>query len=252
MTRAFGQSTATFEVVSIVPNKSFERGGTLRFQPGGRFQGRNVYVVALISAAFGEGRPLLPARIDGGPDWIRLDRFDIDATTSGTVEDMSTLYGQLPVLLRPVLEDRFHLKTHWETRDLQVYVLARARKDGSLGPKVRRSNCTPRPESIRTGAGSPDPAKGRPLCDVKFGAGLIDGTGLSMLSLAGVLSTNIGRVVLDRTGLPDTYDVTLQWGLDDIPSLPTALQEQLGLKLESTRAPVDVLVIDHVERPTPN
>jgi len=249
-----------FDVVSITPHKTFERGGTLRFQPGGRFQGTNVYVLALVATAFGDGRALLPARIDGGPGWIRADRFDIAAKTDAAIEDVATLYRQLPAMLRPVLEDRFHLKTHWETRALQVFVLTRGRKDGSLGPRLRRSNCTPRPETIRTDAAPSEPAEGRPLCDVTFGAGTIDGSGLSMLSLAGALSTGLDRVVLDRTGLDGTYDVSLQWAPDfsqrnseaNDPSLSTALREQLGLRLESTTAPIDVLVIDHIERPTPD
>src|SRR5215813_12920245 len=158
VTRAFGQHAAAFEVFSIVPHKSLERGGTLRFQPGGRFQGTNVYLVALIATAFGDGRPLLPARIDGGPDWIRIDRYDIAAKTDLQIADVTALYRQLPEMLRPVLENRFHLKTHWETRRLPVYVLAIARKDGSIGSRLRRSTCTPRPETIRTDTTSPEPA----------------------------------------------------------------------------------------------
>ena len=258
--RSSDQKPVMFDVVSITPHKTFERGGTLRFQSGGRFQGTNVYVLALVATAFGDGRALLPARIEGGPGWIRADRFDIAAKTDAVIEDVTTLYRQLPAMLRPVLEDRFHLKTHWETRALQVFVLALARKDGGLGPRLHRSNCTPRPETIRTEATPSEPSEGRPLCDVAFGVGTIDGSGLSMLSLAGALSTGLDRVVLDRTGLEGIYDVSLHWSPDfaqrdgdaNAPSLAAALQEQLGLTLQSTTAPIDVLVIDHIERPTPN
>ena len=263
--RAHGQAPASsnqkapaFEVASIKQHKSLESGGSMRFQPGGLFRGTNVYVLALIGAAFGEGRPLGPARMEGGPDWVRFDRFDITAKTSSPVEDVAGLYRQLPALLRSLLEDRFRLKTHWETRHLPTYSLVIAHKDGSLGPQLQPSHCTPRPEAIRTEATVPE-SPDAPLCDVTFGMGLIQGTGLSILTLAGALSTPLQRVVLDRTGLQGTYDVKLQWtpaayGQPDIdpniPPLSTALQEQLGLKLESTKGPVSVLVIDHVERPS--
>ena len=102
---------------------------------------------------------------------------------------------------------------------------------------------------------------------MRFGAGMFSASGFTLVNLAGTLSGNVGRVVLDRTGLTGDFDVELQWTPDrvplagdasnpapspDGPSIFTALQEQLGLKLESTKGPVDVLVIDHVEQPTPD
>ena len=255
------QKRPAFEVASIKQPRSFEPGGGMRFQPGGLFQGTNVYVLALIAAAFGEGRPLLPAQIDGGPDWVRSDRFEIIARTTTPGEDVANLYRQLPALLRSLLEDRFRLETHWETRQLPAYALVLAHKNGRLGPQLRRSHCTPRPETIPTNTTLLESPEGRPLCNVTFGRGMIQGSGLSILTLAGALSTSLQRVVLDRTELEGTYDVKLQWAPDsygqpdidpNIPPLSTALQEQLGLKLESTKNAVDVLVIDHVEKPAPD
>ena len=221
--------------------------------------GKDLYPRAFITSAVYRESPdngFIPSQCNG--DIGNIVVSDFDGTL--TIEDVTTLYRQLPAMLRPVLEDRFHLKTHWETRALQVFVLALARKDGGLGPRLHRSNCTPRPETIRTEATPSEPSEGRPLCDVAFGVGTIDGSGLSMLSLAGALSTGLDRVVLDRTGLEGTYDVSLHWSPDFVqrdgdpnaPSLAAALQEQLGLTLQSTTAPIDVLVIDHIERPTPN
>jgi uncharacterized protein (TIGR03435 family) len=261
----------TFEVASIKPSKSLDGGGTAAFQPGGRFRSINVPLQGLIATAFGTERPLLYLQIVGGPDWIATDRFDITAKMgSDASQDMKELYRQMPVLLRTLLEDRFKLKTHSETRQLPVYTLVLDRKDGRLGPPLRRSvfDCLARSKAARAGTPGPAPPHDRPACGVRFGAGTLSASGFTLVNLAGTLSGNVGRVVLDRTGLTGDFDVELQWTPDrvpfagdastnpapsaDGPSIFTALQEQLGLKLESTKGPVDVLVVDHVEQPTPN
>jgi uncharacterized protein (TIGR03435 family) len=253
------QAQPAFEVLSILPHKTIESGGSLKFLPGGRFQGTNVYVLALIQTAFGNGRPLPPEQIDGGPAWIRFDRFDVVAKTSVVVESEASYYRQLPAMLRPVLEERLHLKTHWERRELQVFTLVLAHKD-SLGPHLRHATCMPRPETI--GVSDRSSREGQPLCKPSTVAtGMIDGAGISMSSLVSALSSGLSRVVVDRTGLDGAYDMELRWTPDSLgqssgdantPSLSTALEEQLGLKLDSTHASVDVLVIDHVEKPTPD
>jgi uncharacterized protein (TIGR03435 family) len=252
------QAQPTFEVVSIHPHKTLESGGSLKFMPGGRLQGTNVYVLALIATAFRKDRPLLPVQVEGGPDWIRVDRFDVVAKTNAVVDNEANYYRLLPALLRPVLEERFRLKTHWETRLQQFFALVLARKDGSLGPQVRHATCAPRPETI--GLNDTFSRDGQPLCKAStVAAGMIDGVGISMSSLVSALSSGMSRLVVDRTGLEGAYDVTLTWAPDFVrqsngdvntPALSTALEEQLGLKLESARGSVDVLVIDHVEKPT--
>jgi uncharacterized protein (TIGR03435 family) len=268
-TQAPDTKPPAFEVATIKPNKSVEVGGTAGFQPGGRFRSINITLQGLIATAFGTDRPLLVAQIVGGPDWIATDRFDITAKMgSDASQDMKELYRQMPVLLRTLLEDRFTLKTHSETRQLPVYALVLDRKDGRLGPQLRRSvvDCLARSESARAGTPRPAPPRDRPACGARFGTGTLSASGFTILNLVGTLSANVGRVVLDRTGLTGDFDVALQWTPDrlplagdsstnpapspDAPSIFTALQEQLGLKLESTTGPVDVLVIDHVEHPT--
>jgi uncharacterized protein (TIGR03435 family) len=249
---------AAFDVVSIRLHKSLERGGSLKFRPGGRFEGTNVYVLALIAAAFRKDVPLAPAQIEGGPDWIRFDRYDMLAKAETRTGDESMLYQELPALLRPVLEDRFRLRVHWETRQLPIYALVLAGKDRRFGPQLRLTNCAARPETLRTNVET-SIDNGRPLCEPSsVAAGSLDGHGISMLSLVSVLSSSLDRVVLDRTGLQGMYDLNLRWMPDsavqsnadlNAPTLSTALQEQLGLKLESTKGSVDVLVIDHIERP---
>jgi uncharacterized protein (TIGR03435 family) len=253
---------AAFDVVSIRLHKSLERGGGLKFRPGGRFEGTNVYVLALIAAAFRKDVPLALVQIEGGPDWIRFDRYDVLAKAETSTGDESVLYQQLPALLRPVLEDRFRLRVYWETRELPIYALIVTRKDGGFGPQLRLANCTPRPETLRTNVVETHSADERPLCEPSSVAfGILDGHGISMLSLVSTLSSSLDRVVVDRTGLRGIYDVNLRWTPDgatqsnadpNAPTLSTALQEQLGLKLQSMKAPVDVLVVDHIERPAPD
>jgi uncharacterized protein (TIGR03435 family) len=257
------QKASAFEVVSIAPRKTLEHGGSLKFQPGGRFQGTNVYILALIATAFGKGRSLLPLQIEGGPDWIRFDRYDITAKLDTDGKNEVEPYRQLPALLMQVLEERFNLKTHWETRQLPIYRLVMARNDGVLGPQLKRSTCAPRPETFRTDADAPPVSRPdqQPCTVTTFGAGAIDASGLTMTTLVSTLSAGLDRHVMDGTRLNGFYDVKLQWTPDgqpervtdpNIPSMATALQEQLGLRLQSTRGPVDVLVIDHIERPTPD
>ena len=198
------QKATAFEVVSIVPRRMFERGGSLKFQPGGRLEGTNVYVLALIATAFGNGHPLLPEQIEGGPDWIRSDRFDVVAKTDTTVADEATLYRQLPTLLQPVLQERFRLKAHWETRQLPVYALVLAHNNGSLGPQLRRSNCRPRPETIGSDETTAVSRDDRPICkSATVTTGLIDAAGISILSLVSALSSGVARVV-DAGGIRTT------------------------------------------------
>ena len=202
--------------------------------------------------------PLAPVQIEGGPDWIRFDRYDMLAKADTPAGNESVQYQQLPALLRPVLEDRFRLRVHWETRQLPIYALVVASKDRGFGPQLRLANCTPRPETLRTNVETRIENE-RPLCEPSsVASGIIDGHGISMLSLVSGLSSSLDRVVLDRTGLQGMYDVNLRWTADgavqsntdlSAPTLSTALQEQLGLRLQSTKGPVDVLVIDHIERP---
>jgi uncharacterized protein (TIGR03435 family) len=257
------QKAPAFEVVSIAARKTLEHGGSLKFQPGGRFQATNIYILALIATAFGKGRPLLPRQIEGGPDWILFDRYDVTAKLNTDGKNEVESYRRLPALLLQVLQERFNLKTHWEIRQLPVYRLTTARNDGVLGPQLKRSTCAPRAETLRTDAdAAPVSRPDQQSCSVTtFGPGVIDASGLTMTSLVSTLSAGVDRVVMEGTGLNGFYDVKLQWTPDgqsdrvtdpNIPSMATALQEQLGLKLQSTRGPVEVLVIDHIEHPTPD
>jgi uncharacterized protein (TIGR03435 family) len=270
-----------FEVASVKPNKTPPGPRLLQVQRGGRFTATNVPLRELILLAYG----VQSAQLDGGPPWIRTERFDIAATA--TSDPPPSFVGGPPSLtlamLRGLLTERFKLVVHNEKRDLPTNSLVIAREDGRLGPKLRRSmvDCAAvmaaaRDQTWATPPSAAAVAEG-PKCDVVVGFGHLAGGGVELARLAIGLSPSVGRIVLDRTGLSGIFDFDLTWTPDRLPprspeaaaanlpvrvngfdidpngpSLLTALQEQLGLKLESSRGLVDVIVIDHVEPPTPD
>ena len=241
-----GQSVPkpAFEVASIKRSAALDTGGSAGFQPGGRFRAVNIDARSLIASAYktGAGQRLFNAQIVGAPDWLPSERYDITAGVSSALasETPAALFQTLPVLLQSLLEERFKLKVHREMRELPVYALTLARKDGTLGPQFQRS--------------STDCGADRSKCALQFVTGHFTARAISVEALATFLSGPLARVVVDRTALTGLFDAELEWSPDqssaDKPSIFAAAQEQLGLKIESTRAPVEVLVIDHVERPT--
>ncbi|HEY1303784.1 MAG TPA: TIGR03435 family protein [Vicinamibacterales bacterium] len=229
---------ATFEVVSIKPTIPGSRGGpgpVVTTSPG-RFFARGS-LQFFLQYAFA----LNSSQIAGGPDWIRTDRFDIEAIQP----QADPGYARMPVMLRAALVDRFKLVVHREARELPVFALVVA----AGGPKLVASGRDSEPRTQR-------------------GVGELRAVKLTMRGLASLLSPMEGRLVLDRTGLEGEFDFTLRWNPDEFsprdprelpavsrdgfPPVLTAVQEQLGLKLEPSRAPIDVLVVDHVEKPAEN
>ena len=237
-----------FEVVSVKPNSSGEPGGTSRAQPG-RYQGINVTLRRVIALAY---RPV--QEFVGGPDWIAAARFDIEARTDATATP-----DQMLEMLRTLLADRFKLVVHRESRSLPVYALTLDRRDGRLGKQLRQSSA----DCASRGAAQPPPATSeqQPRCGFRLGNGALSGVGATMTQLAAEMSF-VGRQVVDRTGLTGLFDIDLEWTPDPAgatapppdagPSIFTAVQEQLGLKLEPATAPIDVIVIDSAEPPQPN
>lgn len=244
----------SFEVATVKRNVSGDPGGGGGFRAGGRFQMTNVSVDILIRIAYRQGAQLLPSQIVGGPEWMRSDAYDIVATAGSAfaAKTAAELLPVQPLLLQSLLEDRFKLKVHRETRELQRYALVRARKDRSIGPQLRPSGL--------------DCSVDFTKCSIRAGAGTFTSGSTPIVALANYLaSTVVQTVVVDRTGLDGRYEIALEWTPDravpanggaaptapsDKPSVFAALQEQLGLKLEPERGPVDVVVIDHIERPT--
>jgi uncharacterized protein (TIGR03435 family) len=239
---------AAFEVASIKPNKS---GATSSSTSGraGSFTASNVTVRQLIIYAY----RVRPFQLAGGPGWISADRFDIQARSPEIAKPDN------PGMTRALLRDRFKLVAHTETRQEQIYALVVARADGRLGPQLKPSSwhCDP----AQPGAASPCGTN----TSVNDTVGRMTGTGQSMQSLVNALGGfGLNRMVLDRTGLTGQFDFELRWTPDnvrgtaapaqanDAPSIFAALQEQLGLRLESQRGPVEFLVVDSIEQPTPD
>jgi uncharacterized protein (TIGR03435 family) len=265
----FAQSADSprFEVASVKRGSEWtlEVPMIVRPQPGGRLTTTNAPLIILIQRAYG----VQAYQVVGGPAWVSSDGYNIEAKP-----ETNTDQKQMWLMLQTLLADRFKLKVHRETKELPVYALT-ATKGGLKLPKPKGGPCA----EILTGPlptpGQPRPA---PPCGpgiFKAGTGLtMQGLNLTMAKFTGFLGTIIGREVIDRTGFTRKFDLHLEFASDDaIAGLPisrrpsdsdqpqdpaarpiifTALQEQLGLKLESTKGPVEVIVIDHVERPTEN
>jgi uncharacterized protein (TIGR03435 family) len=265
------QQPLAFETASVKPNKSGAEERLFRMDPrGGSLTVTNMQLRELITFAYQIQR----FQLEGGPDWIASDRFDIVARPEREVP--STVDGQDPLrmMLRTLLADRFKLVMHKETKELPIFELVLAREDGKLGPRLRpaAADCAARAAAAR--AGTPPPASSGPpgpgSCGSTMNPLRIRGGGVTLALLASLLEGPAQRLVIDRTGLAGNWDLEVNYtpdpsqvppalagaplpGLDpNGPSLFAALEEQLGLKLRPARGPVEVLVIDSVQQPTPN
>jgi uncharacterized protein (TIGR03435 family) len=250
-------------VASVKVNNSGPGQSFTRRLPGGTLLASNVTLLDMIAMAHG----LQPFQVEGGPDWMRHTRFDITIKTEVNVAPAAIGPSQLGLQLgRAVLAERFALKAHRETRERPVFALVRARPDGALGPRLKRSDTDCAGLARVAGeSGAPWPprsADGRILCGLQIQGTTLTAGGYPMSELQRYLTGQTRRTVIDRTGLAGGWDFELTFAPADvaadaaaernIPSLFTALQEQLGLKLDATRGPADVLVVDRVEQPTPD
>lgn len=237
------QKPLAFEVASVKRSSGLEP-PRVGLQPGGRFRAINADVFSLIALSYAQGPlPFFPSQIFGAPNWTRTEHFDINAKVSDELAatDPVSLQAKLPELVRRLLEDRFKLTVRHEQREMPIYVLQLVSKDGALGSRLYRgADC---------GQNATD-------CRPNVTPGHIVGRSMPIVQLITMLSLNIGRTIINETSLDGLFDVDLEWSPDqsvtDKPSLFTGLQEQLGLKLVSTRRPAEVLVIEHIERPTPD
>ena len=239
------QSAPTFEVASVKPNTT-DADPSMLVPPRGLVSIVNVPLQNVIVNAFG----VPPFRLVDAPDWIRRERFDITARIPDAAAP-----GQQLLMLQALLIERFKLRTHRETRNEPTYQLVVARSDGRLGPRLTPAavDCSNRPPTPAPSADS--------SCAGLMGVGSAGGTialkGQSLSRLVSALGMAVSRTVVDGTNLKGPFDIELRWGNDvttsvtnsETPAIFTALQEQLGLRLESSRGPVDVLVVDSVERP---
>jgi bla regulator protein BlaR1 len=275
-TTATGPKPLTFEVASVRPNRSGPSERGLAFQPSGRFMARNVPLRSLIATAYGDPRPLPLYRILGGPSWIDSDGFDIEAKAADNFAEREgapafSTSGRL--MLRSLLAERFKLIVHEETRQLPLYRLVLARRDGRTGAQLRLSSgadCVEAPPPGEPPRPSSNP--NLPPCGVArlSGRGHLSGYYATPDQIAKILELATDRVVSNGTGLSGHFSFALDFTpgflpatapnaavaddrpADDRTSLFTAVQEQLGLKLESQRGPVAVLVIGSAAQPTPD
>jgi uncharacterized protein (TIGR03435 family) len=248
--RAQAPTVPAFEVASVKINKSGDSNGGSSVRPGGRYIATNITLRALVRSAYGL---LHDDQLSGGPSWINSQRFDIIAKAEGN-PSTEVFRDQARLMLRALLADRFKLKVHNETRELPIYTLVIAKRDGKLGTQLRLSNLA------NCQAASARPDSNVPPCGGGFArTGHVAARALGFSVLVTAVSNVADRPVVDRTGLTGTFDWDLQWtpvqsliaeSTSDEISLVTALQEQLGLKLEAARGPVKVLVIDRAERLT--
>ena len=235
------QQAPAFEVVSVKPHTSGDGRWTMTMQPGGRLVAINVPLRLVIRTAFSVQND----QIVGAPDWLDTDRFDINAKAPDDIRP-----EHIGPMVQALLAHRFKLTTHHDMREVPVFALQRVRRDDSLGTGLRPTACP---------ALEIDLKEPKPCANISNGVNFLTLRGAPVAVFAQYLAPYVNRVVVDRTGLEGRYDIVLRWSpeqqqtpKDDLPSLFTALQEQLGLKLESSKGMVDVLVIDSVQRPTPD
>ena len=246
---AFGQKKE-FEVASVKPHKDADDGRVgIQITPGGRWRATNVPLNELLQMAF----ELKPGQMSGAPKWINSERYDIDAKLDASLGP-NPKAGDMQPYLQSLLENRFQLKFHREAKDMPVYALVVAKG----GPKMKESDPAERGPSIRVGQGQMTMTK------------------VDMDQFVRALSRQVGRPILNQTELTGQYTIELTFAPEgggggpgdrggeappgerraapgaDGPTVFTAVQEQLGLKLESKKAPVQMFVIDKIEKPEEN
>ncbi len=245
----------SFEVTSVKLDTSQTR-TPMQWQPGGHFVG-SVAVISFVSIGH-----LVPVyRIEGLPDWARTTRFLVNAVAGRQPE-----IEERPAYYRGLLVDRFHFAAHVERRDMDVYTLTLARRDGRLGPGLRHSdvNCDEviaeaRRRSLSGERPQPVSPGVRPTCGAAGGVATMTAGATELAPLVNMLAGALGKPVVDKTGLTGRFDIDFSAApptgardgsaLAALPPIFTALDDQLGLKLEIGRAPVEVLVIDRLEKP---
>jgi len=308
MTATAGDSTSTvspdspivakfeYEVASIKLSKAGGANGVFRF--GMRYTDDGVSIenfplMLLVQQAYGVGKD----RITGAPDWLNSERYDIEAKMdSAAAQELKTLSADVvraahQHMLRKLLEQRFELTAHQETKDLPIYNLVIAKSGSKLQESKPDDNAASADKPLDAAAaakiaGAKGGSPGGPLAaggggngsggskSITMSAGggasfsfggrggvrTTSGRGITTAEIAATLASIAGRPVLDKTGLTAKYDYKLEYAPDDSqsdtdpagPSIFTAVQEQLGLKLEAAKGPVEIVVIEHIQKPSGN
>jgi bla regulator protein blaR1 len=276
--QAPGETRPSFEVASIKPNTSGQNFVSISQQPGGRFVANGMTLRSLITLAY----RIRDYQIEGAPGWASSDRWNVEARAEEGSIPLQTgprdpnAPDPIGLRLQSLLEDRFQLKFHKEIRELPTYELTIAKGGLKLKPSADQTPYKPpeksdppaAPKMIRPG----DPL---PRRSVRMGMGELEASAIEFASFVQSLSGQLGRTVIDKTGLKGLYDIKLTWtpemrqgaapfgpltaGTEVAPasdpsgvSIFTAIQEQLGLKLESAKGPAEVYVMDGVQKPSEN
>jgi uncharacterized protein (TIGR03435 family) len=243
----WGAAAQSFEVVSLKPAEPGARGMGMSTLPGGRISMKNVTLRLLVTMAW----DLRDHQLLGGPAWLDTEHFDILAKPESEIPQTPEGRELQRRMIQALVVERFGLVFHRETKEMPVYALTLAKN----GPKLASS--------------APDTHG-----SLMMGRGTLEGKHQSTASLVKILAGPLGRTVLDQTGLTGDYDFTLKWAPDlsemqapkgmpatppseasqpsDLPTLFTAIQEQLGLKLEGRKGPVEMFVIERAEKPSEN
>jgi uncharacterized protein (TIGR03435 family) len=273
------ESLPTFDVVSVKPNRSGQGIALVIVQPGGRMVAANVTIRQVILVAY----KMENVQLVNAPDWTSSERFAIEARTND-----ATPTNTIRLMLRSMLAERFGLVAHTDRRDLPIVALTMSRSDKQPGPQLRPSGpeCAPirPPDGVPMPPPPPPPPPGianagpmriiletdepnRRRCGAMLMPGWMSARAITMPELTRSLTQLMRRPVRDETGLSGEFDLDVFFQpeglggalvgpppafLSDAPSLETALRDDLGLRLDSRRGPVDVLVVDRIERPTEN
>lgn len=258
----------TFEVATVRENTSAETRSRIEVLPSGQFNAINMTLRQIVAIVYPtDGGRFRPAdQLVGGPGWFDSARFDIIAKTDARGGDSNKpgftasaadreAVERVRLMMKGLLAERFKLRVHEEIRQLPIYELVVLKRSGELGPDIKRATIDCMEEWKKQG--KPDARNLACGSLQRTRNGHVIGHAVDIGPLVANLHDWSGRPVVDRTGLTGRFDFTLNWAPEgttdtNAPSIFTALQEQLGLKLEPARGPVDVLVVDSVERPTPD
>lgn len=253
-----------FEVATIKVNRSNDTGGSFGTRPGGVVLITNNTLRNIVRNTYG----VQNTQIAGGPEWFENVRYDITAKAPGGGEAIQAP-EQVMAMMQRLLAERFKLVVRREIRPTQVYALVLARGDGRLGPQLRKASVDCQTIVAEARARNvqpvlPPPVGDRPSCGTRTRPGVLMASGVRMADLARNLERPSERIVVDKTGLDGSWDIDLTYRFEgavppgappadntpDTPSLFAAVQEQLGLKLDSQTVPIEMVVVASAEMPT--
>jgi len=250
----------SFDVVSVKPSApDVQFPGIRPVEPSGRFTAIGMTPRVLMQLAYGRDGGLLDSQIINDAKWLDTERFDIVGVSEKLTAPGNT-FTIVRGLLQTVLRERFNARVRTDTRILPIYALVVARGDRRLGPQLRPRQAPCQDDLVEAGS---KPSAGVPACGFTRAAPGHWSASIEMVLLASNIAQqpDVRRVVRDQTGLAGRFDLELKFTprvavaattANTEPDIFTALQEQLGLKLESTNGPVEVIVVDQIERPTPD